>query len=74
MNNTKCAYASQTRMSYGTQCCRQPDELPGELSLAMAYVPFQQWCDSIYTADKALCQGTLFPKLDLPFTQGGRCR
>lgn len=74
MNNTKCAYASQLRMSSDTQCCSQLKELPRELSLAMAYVPFQQWCDNIYTADKALCQGTLFPMLDLPFTQGGRCR
>ncbi len=74
MNNTRYAYGSQFRMSSDTQCCAQPGELPRELSLAMAYVPFQQWCDNIYTADKALCQGTLFPALDLPFTQGGRCR
>lgn len=39
---------------------------PKEISVAMAYVPFQQWCD-IYECDKALCQGTVFPVLDLPF-------
>ena len=66
MNNTKCAYASQTRMSYGTQCCRQPDELPGELSLAMAYVPFQKCIDS-YDEAEALKRGTLYPVLDKPF-------
>ncbi|MBO5936845.1 MAG: spore coat associated protein CotJA [Clostridia bacterium] len=39
---------------------------PREISVAMAYVPFQQWCD-VYQCDKALCQGTIFPVLDLPF-------
>ncbi len=70
MTNTKSAYGRV----YDSQCCKQKDKLPCSVSYAMAYVPFQQWCDDIYTADKALCQGTLFPALDLPFTQAGRCR
>ena len=70
MNNTKSAYGRNCDI----KCCKQNEELPGSLSYAMAYVPFQQWCDDIYTADKALCHGTLFPALDLPFTQVGRCR
>ena len=73
MTNTKCAYPYYGRSSE-VQCCNQPEKLPDEISYAMAYVPFQQWCDDIYTTDKALIQGTLFPALDLPFTQVGRCR
>ena len=38
--------------------------------LAMAYVPWQQWCD-LYDETKALERGTLFPDLDKPFL-GGR--
>ncbi len=74
MNNTKSAYSCYSKNHSDSNCCFQRDELPEVLSLAMAYVPFQQWCDNVYTADKALCQGTVFPALDLPFTMGGRCR
>ena len=70
MNNTRSAYGKATDYV----CCKQNEMLPDTVSYAMAYVPFQQWCDDIYTADKALCQGTVFPVLDLPFTQAGRCR
>ena len=37
-----------------------------ELPLAMAYVPIQPWGDT-YAPCKALCRGTLFPQLDIPF-------
>lgn len=37
-----------------------------ELPLAMAYVPIQPWGDC-YPPARALCRGTLFPQLDLPF-------
>jgi len=37
-----------------------------ELPLAMAYVPIQCWGDT-YAPSRALCRGTLFPQLDLPF-------
>ena len=37
--------------------------------LAMAYVPIQSWGDT-YPPARALCRGTLFPQLDLPFERG----
>ncbi len=40
--------------------------LPAEPQVAMAYIPFQQ-LGSVYTAEKALDSGTLFPELDKPF-------
>ena len=43
-----------------------------ELPLAMAYVPIQPWCDT-YTPGRALCRGTLFPILDLPFGEVSVC-
>ena len=42
---------------------------PANTPFAMAFVPFQQWSNT-YSAEKALCTGTLFPYLDLPFTMG----
>lgn len=44
-----------------------PDKTP----VAMAYVPYQQWCD-VYTPEEGLSRGTIFPELDLPFS-GGDC-
>lgn len=38
----------------------------GQLPLAMAYVPFQQW-ECLYEPNHALQRGTIFPSLDLPF-------
>lgn len=38
--------------------------------LAMAYVPVQQWQD-LYEPEEALCRGTIFRQLDLPFEGGG---
>lgn len=43
--------------------------LPKNASLAMAYVPFQEWGD-VYSDDKAFPIGTLFPDLDFPFMRG----
>lgn len=40
-------------------------------SLAMAYVLWQQWRE-VYSCEKALENGTLFPDLNKPFL-GGRC-
>jgi hypothetical protein len=39
---------------------------PEKTPLAMAYVPYQVF-DKVYEADEAICRGTLFPELDLPF-------
>lgn len=46
-------------------------KLPENPVTTMAYVPFQV-CTDQYDADKALCQGTLFPNLDKPFL-GCKC-
>lgn len=73
MNNTTSVYRRNSRLNE-RECCSQLEELPDEISYAMAYVPFQQWYDDVYSIDKALCQGTIFPVLDLPFLMGGRCR
>lgn len=43
--------------------------LPEELPLAMAYIPFQTYGD-VFSAEKALEAGTLFPDLDKPFYGG----
>ena len=40
--------------------------LPENMVVAMAYVPFQQF-SKVYTPEKALDNGTLFPELDNPF-------
>ena len=44
-------------------------------SLAIASVPVQEW-DRVYTPEKSLCEGTIFPNLNLPFYKaddGGSC-
>ena len=52
-------------------CCKHcvTTALPHDPVVTMAYVPFQQWGHT-YTSEQALCAGTLFPCLDLPFTMG----
>ena len=40
--------------------------LPVDTVVAMAYVPFQL-DNTSYCAEKALCEGTLFPVLNKPF-------
>ncbi len=68
MGNCKTDYGHQ---QYQTgNCCGEKSAFPSCTPPAMAYVPFQQWCE-VYSMDKALCQGTLFPVLDKPFV-GGR--
>ena len=44
--------------------------MPKDLSLAMAYIPFQN-LGVIYDDDKALKTGTLFEELDKPFSGKG---
>ena len=67
MDTFECGgnYRADTDMGC-TSCCKERDTLPGCLSVAMAYVPFQQWSE-IYAADKGLSVGTMFPCLNLPF-------
>lgn len=71
MNNVRnCCTAYPSAQTAG--CCKLKDEFPQSVAYAMAYVPFQQWCET-YCIEKALCQGTVFPVLDKPF-MGGRCK
>lgn len=45
--------------------------LPDDPVPAMAYVPYQQWCQNdLMDADQALEAGTLFQVLDKPFRRG----
>ena len=39
---------------------------PAQLTLAMAYVPYQAW-EQTLPPDEALCEGTVFPSLVKPF-------
>lgn len=41
--------------------------IDNEYPIGMAYVPWQQW-NEVFDAETALCRGTLFPELELPFT------
>ncbi len=41
-------------------------------SLAMVY-PTEQHFDDLYDLEEALCRGTLFRKLDMPFEGSKRC-
>lgn len=68
MNNYRNSYAPYRSFegNDSAECYCAVKPFPTEVSVAMAYVPFQQWCD-VYNSDKALCQGTVFPVLDLPF-------
>lgn len=83
-NNNYRGYPQQNRMrqmnSRDTDrndncllCCTYGDAeraaFPDYPALAMAYVPFQQWED-VYSCEKALSRGTLFPCLDKPFMMG----
>lgn len=61
---------SSMAMARSCQSCRADDSMLIPLPLAMAYVPMQSWGET-YTPEKALCRGTLFPALDLPFLRGG---
>lgn len=47
------------RLDYGT--------MPSCAPLAVPYVPFQQEDSERYDSQEALCQGTLYPALNLPF-------
>ncbi len=45
---------------------------PQETPLAMAYVPLQMWGET-YSESEVLCNGTLFPELNLPFEAEEGC-
>ena len=56
-----------------TQPAPEPVQEPcPSLPLAIATVPMQQFGET-YPPEVALCKGTLFPELDLPYRGGGPC-
>lgn len=50
----------------GQSCSVATTPLPADPVVAMAYVPYQQYND-VYTPEKGLDRGTIFPDLDKPF-------
>lgn len=60
-NHSSCSYKQEKEVL-------KLDSMP----LAMTYVPWQKW-QNIYKPENALCAGTIFQDLDLPFT-GRRAR
>lgn len=52
-----------------TSCACKKAAFPMNTALAMAYVPFQQ-SGEVYSCEKGLARGTLFPCLDKPFLMG----
>lgn len=44
---------------------------PSDATVTMAYIPFQQQAVTYDEEKKALCEGTLFPELNKPFTGKG---
>ena len=62
--NTKNGYVSAATHSQDMVGCGSISNQP--LSLAMAYVPFQEFRD-LNEPDEALAAGTLFRELDKPF-------
>ena len=59
----------------GANCsyeCGRNRACDDQLVLAIATVPMQKW-RLTYSPEKALCAGTMFAELNLPF-KGGKCR
>ncbi len=74
MNNDKpYGYPQQKEFeNYRPSCsckCKQTSALPENPVVAMAYVPYQE-CNDVYSPQKALQMGTVFPVLDKPFLAG----
>ena len=56
----------------GCSECGRTGGCDDQLALAIATVPMQKW-QLTYSPEKALCAGTMFAELNLPF-KGGKCR
>lgn len=54
------------RMTNAGEMQMPKTEFPENISLAMAYVPFQRW-EQPYAEAIAFERGTMFPGLDFPF-------
>lgn len=77
--NSSCCQSNTAGASYTNQvnsaasdcsCSSYSNDMFG-FPLAMAYVPWQPWCN-LYSTEQALYKGTLFQELDLDF-MGRRC-
>lgn len=70
--NTGMTRSSRTSGMENRYSCQKPHG-EKEFPIGMAYVPWQKF-QKIYDPAKALCQGTIFAELDLPFCgkRGGR--
>ena len=51
--------------------CGGSYDYDNHLPLAIATVPMQKW-RLTYSPEKALCEGTMFAELNMPF-KGGKC-
>ncbi|MBQ4267951.1 MAG: spore coat associated protein CotJA [Clostridia bacterium] len=72
-NNTYCQSAEPRSCQWVRRDEAAVSAFPENMSLAMAYVPFQHFSE-VYSCEKALKQGTIFPCLDKPFLMGcARC-
>lgn len=65
MGTCKCGQVTGPSVGAGTT-----GPAPAALHLGIATIPFQPW-ETVYPPQKALCRGTVFPSLDLPFYGGG---
>ena len=65
-NNIYMVEKAKRKQEPNCPCSCVSTELPSDTAVAMAYVPFQLDKTS-YSAEKALCEGTLFPVLNKPF-------
>lgn len=65
-NNFNMVDTAMRVASQNCPCNCVTTAFPDDTVVAMAYVPFQLDTTS-YSAEKALCEGTLFPVLNKPF-------
>ncbi len=74
-NMTQCpcrgAAPVAPRVEKGCGCGRPAEVRPQNVPV-MVYVVEQEW-GCVYSPERALCQGTLFPSLDKPFFGKGGC-
>lgn len=69
MNNNTYCQSMEPRSCQWVRRVEGISAFPENPSLAMAYVPFQHFAE-VYSCEKALKQGTIFPCLDKPFLMG----
>ncbi|MBQ8413264.1 MAG: spore coat associated protein CotJA [Lachnospiraceae bacterium] len=66
-NCNSCQTVNHMPISNNSDCgCNDNNMKMRTMPLAMAYVPIQNWGE-LYDPETALCQGTIFPDLNLKF-------